>query len=307
MRSPIVSLVPALTVAAGLALAGCGLFGGDEPEDLTFSDATPTKVIKEQLTEAELLEICNELIEDGQTKAMKAQSRVADLQAQLAEKEATLEAMKAEDIKDDKKRAAAAKKWRAMEAEIESLSTQLESAEQERDQLRTELKQTLVELDKQIVETKKFKEKAKVYRRKAIHYKAESTRNLWTGFVSAAKVEICDRGSRRRHEKCHEAVESAFSSDIEARFVECVDTYQAEPVLRQLEKKEAMPAFAVSLADDNKFTKKGWIVLFCDPTLPEAGDKLLEEADPELDGPDELPPSRSDEDGDLNSDDELDF
>lgn len=307
MRSPFAILSSSATLVAGLALAGCGLFGGDEPDDLTFNDATPTRVIKERLTEAELLEICNELIEDGQTKAMNAQARVADLQAQLAEKEATLEAMKAEDIKDDKKRAAATKKWRAMEAEIEALSTQLESAEQERDQLRTELKQTLVELDKQIVQTKKFKEKATVYRRKAIHYKAESTRNLWTGFVSNAKVEICDRGSKRRHDKCHESVEAAFTSDIEGRFVECVDTYQAEPVLRQLEKKEAMPAFAVSLADDNKFTKKGWIVLFCDPTLPEAGDKLLEEADPDLDGPEELPPSRSDEAGDLGADDELDF
>lgn len=301
------STLSLLSLASALALAGCGLFGGDESDDIQFGEATPTKVIKEQLTEAELLEICNDLIEDGQTKAMKAQARVADLQAQLADKEAALEAMKAEDIQDEERRKVAAKKWRQMEAEIEALSTQLSAAEEERDQLRVELKQTLVELDKQIAETKKFKKKATVYRRKAIHYKAESTRNLWSGFVSNAKVEICDRGGKKRHEKCHEAVETAFSSAVEEKFVECVDTYQATPELRQLEKKEAMPAFAQPLADDNKFTKKGWVIIFCDPTLPEAGDKLLEAPDPDLDDDGDLPPSRSDMEGDLGDDDELDF
>ena len=40
--------------------------------------------------------------------------------------------------------------------------------------------------------------------------------------------------------------------------------------LRQLDKKAALPPHAVRLADDNKFTKNGWVVVFCDPTLPEA-------------------------------------
>ena len=281
-------------------------FGCSDEEEIEFQPAAATKVIKEQLSEEELLEICNELIEDGQTKAMKAQQRVADLQAELAEKEALLASMKAEDIKDEERRKVAVRKWREMEAEIASLSEQLSTAEEERDQLRTELKETLVQLDRQIAETKKFKRKAKVYRRKAIHYKAESTRNLWSGFVSNAKVEICDRGGKKRHENCHEAVEAAFSPAIESRFVECVDTYQAKPELRQLEKKEAMPTFAEALPEDNKFTKKGWVIIFCDPTLPEAGDKLLEGTDPDLGPDDALAPSRSDEGGDFN-DEDLDF
>ena len=36
-----------------------------------------------------------------------------------------------------------------------------------------------------------------------------------------------------------------------------------------------MPRYSQRLAEDNKFTKKGWYVLFCDPTLPEAGDPDL--------------------------------
>jgi len=137
-------------------------------------------------------------------------------------------------------------------------------AEEERDVLRVELKQTLRDLDRQIVQTEKYKEKAK-------EYKEKSTVNLWSSFQNGAKVEICDRGTRKRHAKCHESVEAALSASIRTRFSTCVDTYQAVPELRQLEKGEAMPAFSETLPDDNKFTKKGWIIVFCDPTLPEAG------------------------------------
>ena len=67
-----------------------------------------------------------------------------------------------------------------------------------------------------------------------------------------------------------------------------------------------MPTFAQALPEDNKFTKKGWVIIFCDPTLPEAGDKLLEGTDPDLGPDDALAPSRSDEGGDFN-DEDLDF
>ena len=240
-----------------------------------------------ELTDEQLLKLCEELVEDGQTKAMKAQARVEALQNDLAAKEEELAKLKAEDIKDEKRRAAAARKWREMEAELETMRSQLTEAETERDTLRTELKQTLVQLDRQIAETKKFKTKAKVYRAKAIQYKTESTENLWKSFGAEAKVEICDRGSRKRHEKCHAAVEAAFTSRVRSKFEECVDTYQAIPVLRQLEKDEKLPNLAEELPNDNKFTKKGWVIIWCDPSLPEAGDKILSAPDPELDGPDE--------------------
>ena len=70
---------------------------------------------------------------------------------------------------------------------------------------------------------------------------------------------------------------------IKERFQTCVDTYQAVPVLRQREKKdEELPAFAEDLPDDNKFTKKGWYIIFCDPTLPEAGAASGFGSEPEL-------------------------
>ncbi len=283
MPHPRFSLVLSLVLA--LPLAGCGLFGDEEPDDETIEISGG--ISERQMSEEELLALCADLVQDGETKAMKAQRNVEDLQNQLAAKEEELEKLKAEDIKDEKKKAAAAKKWREMEAELETMRTQLAEAEAERDTLRNELKETLVELDKQIAQTKKYKQKAKVYRAKAIQYKTESTENLWKAFLNEAKVEICDRGSRKRHEKCHDAVAAAFNSGTRSKFEECVDTYQAVPVLKQLEKGEKMPLFAKPLPDDNKFTKKGWVIIYCDPSLPEAGDRLLTDPDPDLDGPDE--------------------
>lgn len=258
-------------VLAALVLGGCGLLGDDEPPPP--APLPPPQVVKEQLTEAELVEICKELMEDGTTKAQKAQARVEELSTELAEKEARLAEFEAKELADEKKRAAAAEKWKAMKAEVEELRSKLGSAEAERDQVRTELKVALRELDKQIAETNKFKAKAK-------EYKEQSTTNLWSSFQNGAKVEICDRGTKRRHEKCHEAVEAALTPAIQEKFKLCVDNYQATPLLKQLEKGEAMPQHAVTLADDNKFTKKGWIIVFCDPTLPEARDRDLDDVAP---------------------------
>jgi hypothetical protein len=271
-----------------LGLPGCGLFGDDEADEgdgdvIEISGG----VTERQMSEEELLKICADLVEDGQTKAMKAQQNVVDLQTELETREEELRALKAEDIKDESRKAAAVKKWKAMEAELETLRTGLAAAEAERDVLRDDLKQTLVQLDQQIAETKVFKQKAKVYRAKAIQYKTESTENMWKNFNNEAKVEICDRGTRKRHANCHESVDAAFSPSIRKKFEECVDTYQAVPVLKQLEKKEKMPHMGQNLPDDNKFTKKGWVIIWCDPSLPEAGDSLLSAPDPELDGPDE--------------------
>ncbi len=222
------------------------------------------EIIEQQISDEDLARLCEVLTTDEKTKVVAAQERVVQLQDELAAKEAALSEYKAKEITDEKRRKAAAKKWKEMEAEIESLKSKLQVAEQERDTLRVELKQTLKDLDRQIIETQKYKEKAK-------EYKEKSTVNLWSSFQNGAKVEICDRGTRKRHEKCHESVEQALTPAIREKFTVCVDTYQAVPELRQLDKGDPMPAFAETLPDDNKFTKKGWVIVFCDPTLPEAG------------------------------------
>ena len=223
------------------------------------------EVIKEELTEAELRMLAEDLIATEAQRAQDAIARVNTLQDELAAKEEELTKLKGAKAKSGKARS-------RLNDEIAFLRVQLASAEEEREALRVELKQTIKELDFQVDQSKKFKRKAK-------RYKMESTTNLWSAFVSNAKVKVCNRGTKKRHEKCNEAVEEALANQMRARFTVCVDTFQSVPVLKQERKGGAMPRYSAKLSEDNKFTKKGWYVLFCDPTLPEAGDKDLEGGD----------------------------
>jgi hypothetical protein len=257
------AVVLAAAVAGGVLLGGAVGFASHaaftEPEVVV----PPPEVIEKQITDEDLARLCETLTADEKTKVVAAQERVVQLETDLQQREAALAEYKAKEIKDEKQREAAARKWKEMEAEISRLKGELQQAQTERDTLRTELKQTLQDLDRQIAQTEKYKEKAKVY-------KEQSTGNAWSAFQAQAKVEICDRGTRKRHEKCHEAVEAAVAPYAD-RWKTCVDSYQAVPTLRQLGKGDSLPQFSERLPDDNKFTRSGWAIVFCDPTLPEAG------------------------------------
>ncbi|MFT4975179.1 MAG: hypothetical protein ACI8S6_001066 [Myxococcota bacterium] len=242
----------------------------------------PPEIIREGISEDDLAALCEELTDGAEVRVMEAQTRVSALQQQLSSKEQELSVLKQEAEQNSANREVARRRWREMEAEVASLRVQLTQAESERDELRTELKQTLRDLDRQIVQTQRFQAEAQ-------HFKQESTKNLWSAFGSNAKVEMCDRGTRRRHENCHETVEAAIAPYRDL-FSTCVDSQQAVPVLKQGDRKEdTLPEFAEWLPDDNKFTKKGWYVIFCDPTLPEATDEeaaMVRPQDNEQDLPD---------------------
>lgn len=254
-----------LGIGAGYALHS---FLAD-PVEVIVSEPT---VIKENLTAEEIAAFCEDEVKDERASLGTAQDKVTDLQSRLDAREAELVTLKKE--AESKKAAAGAawaemkKKVESLEAEVATLETQLQEAETERDELLVELKETVVALEKQIKETQKQKERGD-------KYKAESHQNLWTTFAAEAKVNICDRGTRKRHEKCHDAVTEALAkSSVQNKFLDCVDTNQATPVLVQADrddrKSNNLPPFAQWLDDDSRFTNKGWYVQFCDPTLPEA-------------------------------------
>jgi hypothetical protein len=261
-------------VSAGIGVAGL-LFGSmigyvaykafNPPETIV---AEP-EIIKEEISIEELEELCAELTSAEKANVLEVQGKVRSLQEQLIEKEAELERLKKEAKKSGKSKDDAKKKWKEMEEEIARLQIQLASAEQERDDLKKELQQTLVKLDKQIKETKKFKTKAKKYKR-------ESTQNLWSAFKAQAKVKGCNRGTKKRHSKCYEAFDSSLNSDVRSRFKNCVDSYQAVPVLKKQKRGEGLPKYSKHINQGNKFTK-GWYVMYCDPTLPEARDTDLDD------------------------------
>lgn len=214
--------------------------------------------------------------ERAQAQLVKAQAQVVGLNQALEARELEMQQMKA-DRSAANTRASA--RWQAMEQELELLQVQLAEAEAARDQAKeqltmalaeldakkAELTQTLAELDEQIQETRKAQRQAKVF-------KQASGRNLWAAFGENAKVRVCDRGTRRGLDRCHEAVDQALDEELAVAFSSCVDDRHAMPVLMEGSRGEALPAHAVPLPDD-RFTR-GWYVSLCDPTLPEAGDPL---------------------------------
>lgn len=264
-----------LAIAAlAIGLLGGGV-GGYALYGLTVEPVIlkqPPEVIKQGLTPEELALMCVEQVMPETERAKAAQQRVMDLERDIASRESEIATLKAQDEKDEVRRKAAAKKWKAMEEELNGLRTQLAQATVERDEIKTKLEQTVRDLRRQEQETQKFKEMAK-------EYKNESTANRWVGFTAQAKVEICDRGTRNRHEKCHESVDAAMAP-FEAKYKTCVDSYQAVPMLKQLDKKEPMPQFAERLPEDNKFTRKDWVIIFCDPSLPQSVNTELDDVQP---------------------------
>ncbi len=261
-----------------------------EPQEVV----TQTQVVQEELSNEDLEELCKGLTDEEKKNVLEVQEEVKSLQMTLADREAELDKLKEQKHNTEKARKAARAKWKAMEEEIATLQIQLAAAEQERDELKVELQETLVELKKQVKKTQKFKAKAK-------KYKAQSTANLWTAFQAQAKVKGCDRGSRKRHEKCHQAFDLSMTEKVKQRFYNCVDTYQAVPVLRKVDGGEDLPPYSAYLSSDSRFTKN-WAIIFCDPTLPEARDRDLDD-EPVRSEPVYAPDDEMNLDFDLNLDD----
>ena len=229
----------------GTAMCTLGLGTGWFASKL-LSETEVVTIIKEvelnsesQLSEEELSHLCAGTVKEHKEGLLDLQKKVTGLQATLQEKEKELETLQS------KKNAGSgiSKRQKELESELATLRIQLAATEQERDSLRSELKQTLGKLDKQIRETKKYKAKAKKYKR-------QSVENLWKAFVADAKVQACDRGSRKRHEKCWAAFNEVLieGSAHHQRFMTCVGTYQAVPVLRKAKMFEKLPSFATWLS-----------------------------------------------------------
>lgn len=252
------SPLPAIAASFLSFLAGAGLMyaltpGAPPPPDCPAAEAP------------DLNALCAGRTPDAAAAAQAAQAQVQTLSAELATKEAELAAARADAEKATDAKDSAAAKAKKLEAEIGALKSKLTEATSERDRLVAELRDTLVKLDEATAAATAAQGEVRDVR-------AQNTGERWSRFVAEAKVELCEKGTVKRHESCHEAVETAFDSKLRDRYVACVNSRQATPSLGQLEKGQTLPAFAVALPDDKAFTSKGWYVLLCDPTLPEATD-----------------------------------
>ncbi len=194
----------------------------------------------------------------------EAQAQVDTLVTALKSKEDELsEALAKVETSADARDAMVAKA-RSLEKDVFALRGQLGQAKDERDRLLEELRTTVEKLDFQVQATD-------AARAEVVVWQGRSTSEQWRGFVAESKNQVCVRGTAKRVEGCQEAVEGVFSPDLRTRYVACLEAGSAKPSLGRLEKGQSLPAFAVSFPEDRRFPDKGWYVLLCDPTLPEAG------------------------------------
>ena len=149
--------------------------------------------------------------------------------------------------------------------ELKGLKQKLVAAEQERTGLIEKLEEALVEVSV-----------AKGVARQA---KRDTMDERWERFLAETMLQVCEKGSRNKLEKCRNVVKASFSVERERRYRECVRARNSVPQLRHADKStKELPMFAEWLDQDSRFTKNRWYFLFCDPTLPEAGDGVEQEA-----------------------------
>ena len=204
---------------------------------------------------ADLFERCDPLEGSERDRLIDAQERVEGLRGEIESKEAEIASLEIKARENSSLR----KELKNRKRELSTLKTALQAAEQQREELVEKLKDAISEVSVAKAETRAAKR--------------ETLSVKWEEFTARALLEICEKGSRSKLEKCRETVDAAMTVDRERRYRECVRRRQAVPELRKASKDErTLPAFAEWIDQNSRFTKNDWYILFCDPTLPEAGD-----------------------------------
>ncbi len=252
--SPHASPEPAVIRALPLfLLAAC--LGGDPPA------ATPAECPPPKPADLEALCATAPTTTDAVGRANAAQTKVSTLQGELDRASAELVELESALLAGKTRDAAADRRKKELEGQIARLSGEVSTAAAERDAARAELEAALVKLD----ETQATAEAAQA---EAELQRARASGNGWAAFRAEAQIQLCDRGGKRKHAKCHSAVTAALAPH-EARFKACVDRGQATPELRERTEKSDKPAHYEDLDLRDAPVKGDWMVIFCDPTLPE--------------------------------------
>lgn len=236
-----------------LLLAAC--LGGDPPP------AAPAECPPPNPADLEALCAAAPATSDAIGRANAAQTKVSTLQGELDRASAELVELESALLAGKTRDAAADRRKKELESQIARLTGEVNTAAVERDAARAELEAALVKLD----ETQATAEAAQA---EAELQRARASGNGWAAFRAEAQLQLCDRGGKRKHAKCHSAVTAALAPH-EARFKDCVDRGQATPELRQRTEQSAKPAHYEELDLRDAPVKGEWMVVFCDPTLPE--------------------------------------
>lgn len=247
-------LVPVVT---GLVVFVVGLFAGALAAWVLIQPDTLEVEVPRDLTAEELADACGPLIAEAAENLDEAEAKVATLEQRVAAKEAQVADMEAEMKRRSARGAAMATALEDAKAELDALRIALANAVEEKAILEIELSETREELVVQ-------KKRTRLAREDALTHK-------WTSFVGTAKIDICDRGNRRKLGRCRETIDEYLDGDLKERFDHCVRSGQAVPSIRIAESDETLPAYAEYLDPGDRIVRD-WYVLLCDPTLPEAAD-----------------------------------
>jgi hypothetical protein len=208
-------------------------------------------------------DVCSNLLDSAEKEVLgivDANKRLEEANAELFDAQQELA-----DLKTAQKAGAVAGRKRIveLEARISELETELVVVKEERDELKSALDSTVAALDTQIKRTQRYKALA-------VRHRNESVENQWSHFVAEAQKDICnDKAFAGQRESCWDEVSVALPASLEDRYSQCVKSGQAAPILREFSNKESRPTYTESLGDKRPLKK--WGVIFCDPTLPEAG------------------------------------
>ncbi|MEN0062689.1 MAG: hypothetical protein AAGA48_11100 [Myxococcota bacterium] len=184
-----------------------------------------------------------------------AQQRVAGLEREVAEKQREVTELQAEMTRRREKGTELVARLKTIKTELANAKSELKKAVREKEGLLKELRLT----EDQLQQTRVQRDVAR----------EDALFNRWQDFLKGSQLEICDRGSLKKLGKCRESSLAALSTPVRRdRFAQCVRSGQAAPVVMKLEKGEAMPDFSEMINEEDKVTR-GWMIVFCDPTLPE--------------------------------------
>lgn len=203
---------------------------------------------------ADLYAHCEPLEGSEKDQLIEAQTKVDTLKKEISTREAEIARLEVK----AKENVVLKKELERKKTELNDLKGKLDVAEKEK----AELEQRLEVAIQETTTARAERDVAKV----------ETVDVKWEEFKAAAQLSICEKGSRKKLGNCRGAVVDALGGERERRYRECVQRKAAIPQLREIRKDEkAPPAFAEWLGQGSKYTK-GWYILYCDPTLPEAGD-----------------------------------
>lgn len=190
-----------------------------------------------------------------------AQDKVASLEREVATRERRVKELEAEMSKR-------AERGKEFVAQLNQLKSELASAKEQLTVAQAEKQQLLVQL-------MATEEELKVTTNQRDQAREDALYNRWTDFLKQAQLEICDKGNRKKLGNCRETVDAALQARQD-KFAHCIRSGQEAPTVRERENNTELPAFA-EMIDEEKKQTKGWMVLFCDPTLPERNDIPLAE------------------------------